>query len=258
MVRVAVTGAAGRVGRETLAALRETDHDVRPVTHREHDDIDGVVADVTKFETINRALRDCDIVIHLAGNPDPEASWGAVLDANIDATQTVFEAAVENNLKRVVFASTNHVTHMHNVPAGGTWDDLKEDTKAIRIGDPVRPDSFYAVSKVLGESLGAYYADRHGIEVVDLRIGWYLSREELADRQDDPDPVAHYARATWLSQRDCQHLMSRAVEADLSERHVTVNACSRNTENYLSLVEAMRILGYRPRDDSSEALDRTT
>jgi L-arabinose 1-dehydrogenase [NAD(P)+] len=49
--------------------------------------------------------------------------------------------------------------------------------------------------------------------------------------------------------------MRRAVEADISERHVTVNACSPNTENYLSLVEMMRTLGYRPRDGSSEALD---
>jgi L-arabinose 1-dehydrogenase [NAD(P)+] len=90
------------------------------VTHQEHADIDEVVADVTEPESIMRALEGCDVVIHLAGNPDPDADWEDVRHVNIDGTQSVYEAAIANNLERVIFASTNHVTHMHNVPIGET------------------------------------------------------------------------------------------------------------------------------------------
>jgi L-arabinose 1-dehydrogenase [NAD(P)+] len=254
MAPIAVTGAAGRIGRETLAALGETDHRVRSITHRAHDDIDGRIVDVTDRGAMVDALDDCDVVIHLAGDADPEADWESVLSVNVDGTRTVYEAAVRTGCDRVVFASTNHVTHAQNLPPGGTWDDLVSDTDPIHIGDPIRTDSFYAVSKVAGEALGDYYAHRHGIEALDLRIGWYLTRDELAAKQSEPDSVAHYARATWLSPRDCRHAMQRAVEADLPDPHVTVNLTSRNAENYLSLVEAMRALDYRPRDDSSDAL----
>lgn len=254
MTTIAVTGAAGRIGRETLDALDGTDHGVRPITHRAHDAIDGRIADVTDLDAMVDALDGCDAVIHLAGNADPDANWGSVLSVNVDGTRTVYEAAVRTGCDRVVFASTNHVTHAHNLPPGGTWDDLVADTDPIRIGDPIRTDSFYAVSKVAGEALGDYYAHRHGIAALDLRIGWYLTRDELAAKQSEPDPVAHYARATWLSPLDCRHAMQRAVDAALPDRHVTVNLTSRNAENYLSLVEARRALDYHPRDDSSEVL----
>ena len=257
MARIAITGAAGRVGRETLAAFEDTEHEIQAITHRERQGIDSIVADVEEYETIERALRGCDVVIHLAGNPSPGADWERIFHVNIDGTRNVYEAAVTHGLERIIFASTNHVTHMHNVPQNGEWDELVSETKPIRIGDPIRPDSYYAVSKVTGEALGSYYADRHGIEVIDLRIGWYLTREELQERQDEPESIAHYARAIWLSPRDCRHAMRRAVEADLTDTHVTVNVCSRNAEGYLSLVETMRSLDYRPRDDSSEVLERT-
>jgi L-arabinose 1-dehydrogenase [NAD(P)+] len=255
MACIAVTGAAGRIGRETLAALSDTDHEVHPITHRERDGIESTICDVTDLAGLSDAIEGCDTVIHLAGNPDPGADWESVLSANIDGTRAVYESAVRAGCERVIFASTNHVTHAHNLPPGGTWDDLEPDSDPIRIGDPVRTDSFYAVSKVAGEALGDYYAHRHGIEALDLRIGWYLTRDELSAKQSEPDPVAHYARAIWLSPGDCRHGMRRAVDAALPEDHVTVNLTSANGENYLSLVEARRALDYHPRDDSYEALD---
>jgi L-arabinose 1-dehydrogenase [NAD(P)+] len=75
-------------------------------------------------------------------------------------------------------------------------------------------------------------------------------------KQDEADPVSHYARAMWLSPRDCRNAMRCAVEADIPEKHITVNVCSRNTESYLSLVETRRLLNYTPKDDSIETLRR--
>ncbi|PSP52202.1 NAD(P)-dependent oxidoreductase [Halobacteriales archaeon QH_3_68_24] len=250
MARIAVTGAAGSVGREALRGL--VDHDVTALTHREHDDIDGEVVEVTDPDSIGPALSGHDVVVHLAGNPSPEAEWDSVLQVNIDGTCNVYEAALEHDLDRVVFASTNHVSQMHGIGDRTRPETMAADAPTVRPEDPTRPDSYYAVSKVSGEALGSYYADRHGLEVVDLRIGWLLTAEELRDRQDEDDPeFARYARAMWLSPRDCQDVVEKAATADLPENPLTVNAVSRNSERYLSITETMRGLGYEPRDDSA-------
>jgi L-arabinose 1-dehydrogenase [NAD(P)+] len=253
MARIAVTGAAGSVGRETLKGL--SDHDVTPLTHREHDDIDGQVVEIVEPESIVGALEGHDAVIHLAGNPSPEASWESVFHTNIDGTYNVYEAALKHDLDRVVFASTNHVTQMYNIDDPARPETMTADPEAVRPEEPTRPDSYYAVSKVSGEALGSYYVDRHGLEVVNLRIGWLLTDGELRDRQDDEESVARYARAMWLSPRDCRDVMAKSVTADLPENPLTVNAVSRNSERYLSITETMRGLGYEPRDDSSEVCE---
>jgi L-arabinose 1-dehydrogenase [NAD(P)+] len=132
---------------------------------------------------------------------------------------------------------------------------MTADPGTVRPDEPTRPDSYYAVSKVSGEALGSYYVDRHGLEVVNLRIGWLLAEDELRDLQDEDESVARYARAMWLSPRDCRDVMERSVTADLPENPLTVNAISRNQERYLSITETMRGLGYEPRDDSSEVIE---
>ena len=256
MARIAVTGAAGSVGRVTLEAFTESDHEVTPITHRERD-LDGVDLDVEDREAVRSALADHDVVVHLAGAPSPDADWDSVLDANIDGTYSVYEAARENDLDRVVFASTNHTQQMYNAANPARPESVVDSPEAVYPEDPPRPDSFYAVSKVAGEALGSYYADRHGLEVVDARIGWLLTAGELREKQESEDPaLAKYARAMWLSPRDWRAFVRRAVEADLPRNPLTVTATSANAEHYLSLTTARRGLEYRPRDDSAEVVDR--
>jgi L-arabinose 1-dehydrogenase [NAD(P)+] len=110
------------------------------------------------------------------------------------------------------------------------------------------------VSKAFGETLGTYYADRHDIEVVNLRIGW-LDSETLRRTIVEDKDNARYARAMYLSERDCRDALVKSVEADIPRNPLTVNILSRNQERYLTLTEAMRGLGYEPRDDSSEVFD---
>ena len=175
-------------------------------------------------------------------------------------TKHVFDAAVENEVGRVVFASSNH--------AVGTYNALDvDDPEAMSAGpartvdpdDPPRPDSFYGVSKVACEAVGNYYADRHDVEVVNVRIGWYMTKEALRERAGEPnggadDGKARFARAMWLSPHDCRDVLLKAATTDLPESPVTVNAVSRNDERFLSITETMRTLGYEPRDDAAEVL----
>ncbi len=254
MTRIAVTGAGGTVGRESLVALE--DYDVTPITHSEHDDIDSEVCDVRDADALSEILAGHDVVVHLAANPSPDADWRSTVDVNIEGTRNVFEAAREHDIDRVVFASSNHAVGMYNADDPAETETIVTgDAHPVYPDDPPRPDSYYGVSKVTGEALGTYYADRYGIEVVNLRIGWLLSKADLRATQSGSPEHARFARAMWLSPRDCRNAIRAAVIADLSERTVTAHATSRNDDRFLSLLQTERALGYRPRDNASETLD---
>lgn len=252
MSRIAVTGAAGNVGEVALEAL--ADHDVTPITHREHDGLDSVTLDVTDPDALTDAVADHDVVVHLAANADPRDSWNAVRDVNVQGTYNVFEAARRTGVSRVVFASTNHVTHMYNAEDPTDSETLVDDARAVTTDEPVRPDTFYAVTKVTGEAFGSYYADRHDVEVVNLRIGWLLTRDALRERATREASHARYAMGMWLSPEDCGRSIQRGVEASLSENPLTVNVVSNNRDRYLSLTTARCELGYHPQDDSADVV----
>lgn len=256
MSRFVVTGANGNVGAQALEALDAGGHEVTPVTHHEDEDVDSVVHDVTDPTGLAETFAGHDAVVHLAANPSPEAEWDEIAGPNVDGTYNVYEAAREAGVDRVVFASSNHAVQMYNVADPDDVESMTTDpARPVTADDPPRPDSYYGVSKVAGEAMGTLYADRYGVDCVNLRIGWLLDEDELRETQDGPDSHARFARAMWLSPRDCRAAIRAAATAPLPEPAVTAHAVSANDERYLSLTGAMQALGYRPRDNSAAALD---
>ena len=157
----------------------------------------------------------------------------------------------------MVFASSNHTIGMYNIadPSDRGTATL-EDVTVVDPDDPPKPDGYYGISKITGEALGSFYADRHGIEVINMRIGWLLDRDELRAKQDSPER-GRFARALWLSPRDCREVMRCSVDADLPANPVTVNAISRNYDRYIALAPTIRALDFQPKDDSAEVVEGT-
>lgn len=256
MVRIGLTGAAGNVGWELLNAF-DDEHDVVPFTHSEHEDIDGETLDVTNPNEVCEKLDNVDTVIHLAGASSPDADWDTVVQLNVQGTKNVLDAAIENGIDRVVLASSNHAVGTYNAADPADPESMTlDDARTVDPDDPTRPDSFYGVSKVACEGLTKYYADVHGLEVVNVRIGWYMSEDDLRDntREDVEAGTARFARSTWLSPRDCRDIHQKAATVDLPETPLTVNAVSRNDERFYSITETMRTIGYKPRDNAAETL----
>ena len=255
MARIALTGAGGNVGREILGAFG--DSEVVPFTHSEHEDIDSELLDVTDPGAVADALDDFDTVVHLAGASSPSADWDTVVDVNVHGTKHVLDAAVENGVDRVVFASSNHAVGMYNAADPADPESMVLDhARTVGADAPPRPDTYYGVSKAACEGLTNFYADRHGLEVVNLRIGWYMSEDDLRKQTGDGvEPEKdRFARAMWLSPRDCRDVHRKAATADLPENPVTLFAVSRNDERAYTLTETMRTIGYEPRDNAAETL----
>jgi len=256
MTNIAITGASGSVGREAITAFENRDVELTLFSHSESEDLETTPIDVADRETVRSELAGQDVVIHLAANPDPHAAWDGVSGPNIEGVYNVFEAAVFHDIERVVFSSSNHAVNMGNVVSPTRPETTVDHPEVIRPDDPPDPDTYYGVTKVFGEAMGSYYANRHGIDVVSLRIGWLLTpdglREEVDDRDDDGE---RFARAMWLSPDDCKRLIDAAATTPLESTPVVAHGISNNADRFLSLSETMLELGYRPEDDAAAVLD---
>jgi len=240
---VLLTGASGRVGQAILGGIAD-DYEWRLLDREPPADDDGydyVVADVTDEDAVRDAMEGVGAVVHLAGDPRPEAPWDSVLRNNIDGTQVVFEAAVDAGVEKVAFASSNHAV-------GHYETERKPDL--YRVGDDFRldgtelprPSNLYGVSKAAGEVLGRYYHDEHDLSVVCVRIGNLTKGHPPIDYER--------GQAMWLSYRDCAHLFDRCLQADYD--YEIVYGISDNDRKYYSLERAKEVLGYDPQDNSAE------
>jgi len=253
-MRVAITGAAGKVGRVVSEGLPS--HQITLFTHSEHEDIDSELLDGTSRDAFTDAMAGVDALVHLAWISGDLEEWTAAQEENIRMVRNALEAALENDLDRVVIASSSHAVGMYNRDDPSEFEStVEEPTAVIDTETPPRPDSTYGVAKVTTEALCSYYADRYGLDVVVLRIGWLMSRAELLDRRSDSEERVRFARAMWLSPRDCRALFTASLEQPLSESPVIGHGISRNAERYLTLTETMQQLGYRPRDDAATELE---
>jgi NAD+ dependent glucose-6-phosphate dehydrogenase len=240
---VLLTGAGGYVGGAILEGIGD-EYDWRLLFHNppaEEPDHEYMIGEITEEADAREACEGVGAVIHLAGDPRPDAPWDSVLQNNIHGTKVMFEAAREAGIETFVYASSNHAV-------GHYETDRKPDL--YRTGDEFRldgtelprPGNFYGVSKAAGELVGRYYHDEHDMSVCCVRIG----------NLTEGHPPKDYERgqAMWLSYRDCAHLHQCALEADYDFE--IVYGISDNDRKYYSLERAKEALGYEPRDNSAE------
>src|SRR5207248_2071862 len=79
-LRVVITGAAGLIGR-TVAPTLARRWDLQQTDLREGDGISAL--DVTDLARCRQVFDGADAVVHLAGVPDPDASWERLLPSNV-------------------------------------------------------------------------------------------------------------------------------------------------------------------------------
>ena len=71
-----------------------------------------IVWDLSSSAAASTYLAGCRVVIHLAALPKPWESWERIYENNLKIDNVLFAAAAEApSVKRVVYASTNHVQH---------------------------------------------------------------------------------------------------------------------------------------------------
>ena len=232
--RLLLTGAAGEIGTVLRPALREATlrlrlHDIRSVPELTPQEV-AVGGDIADPAIARAAMEGVDCVVHLAGIPrETGGTPEEILHANVIGAHSVFEAARRAGVKRIVFASSNHVIGFH--PAD----------RAIGTQEPPRPSGLYGASKVWGEALGRLYADKHGIEVACLRIGAFRAK-----------PGNARELGGWISHRDMAALARCCVDAP-SFHFLVLYGVSANTRAKWGGDEAARAhVGFAPQDNAED------
>jgi uronate dehydrogenase len=231
MTRVLITGAAGHVGKVLRQGLRGRYtllrlSDIAPLGAAGPGE-EVVQADVQDFAATKASLAGIDCVVHLGAIPI-EDSWEKILPVNIAGTYNLFEAARQQGVKRVIFASSNHAIGFY-----------RRNERIDHTAQP-RPDSRYGLSKAFGEALGHLYADKHDMSVISLRIGTCKER---------PTETRHLS--TWLSHRDTIQLVQRCIDA-LKVHCLVVYGVSANPRSWWDNTAAAQQLGYVPQDSAEE------
>jgi uronate dehydrogenase len=226
--RLLLTGAAGGLGQVLRPRLRRLCRVLRVsdiasmAAAGEGEEV--VVAPLQDGAAVHALVAGVEAIVHLGG-VSVEGPFEPILQANIVGAWNLYEAARKHGTKRVVFASSNHVTGFY-----------RQD-EAITPGDPMRPDGHYGLSKAFGENLSRFYFDRYGIETVCLRIG-----------SSFPEPKDRRMLATWLSYDDLERLVVASLTAPVVG-HSVVYGMSDNTTSWWDNTSAAHI-GYRPKDSS--------
>jgi uronate dehydrogenase len=230
--KLLLTGAAGTLGRVLAPALAAA---VPRLVRSDLPDAlaavpgpDAVPCDLADAAGLLRLLEGVEAVVHLGGF-SVEGPFQTVLPANIVGLVNLYEAARLNGTRRIVFASSNHVT--------GCYEQGRDTDPT----EPPRPDGFYGVSKLFGEGLASMYHDRFGIQTVCLRIG--TATVEPPDRR---------GLSTWLSHRDLVRLVMASLSAP-DVGFVVAYGVSANARSWWDTPgnrAAWARLGFQPLDDA--------
>jgi dTDP-L-rhamnose 4-epimerase len=204
-MKVLIAGGAGFIGQRTALLLLTQGHQVSildnlaPPAHGGPPSlpagIDLVQGDIRKREDWVKALKDSEVVLHLADHHDYLPSFSKLFHVNAVGTALLFELLVEGNtaVRRVILASTMAVygEGKYRCPQDGDVYPGPRKVEALQkgiwdcpcpiCGGPatpmttdekvVRPVSAYGLSKLAQEDLVRLLGDRHRIAWVILRYG---------------------------------------------------------------------------------------
>ena len=224
MARIAVTGGSGKAGRAVVRDLLEHGHQVLnidQVPSAESATPDSPApflrADLTDFGQTLEAISGAEVlpgieaVVHLAAIPSPvHATPDTVFRVNVTSTHTVFAAAAHLRLERVVWASSETTL--------GLPFDRPPDYAPVDEQHELRPETSYALSKVLGEEMARQFHRWTGIPFLGLRFSNIMERadyQRFPSFWDDPE-LRKWNLWGYVDSSHVAQAVRLALEADVA------------------------------------------
>jgi UDP-N-acetylglucosamine 4-epimerase len=186
-MQILVSGGAGFIGSNMCDALLALHHKVICLDNfltgkksnlseaLNHPNFSLIEGDIRDMQTCELAVKDCDLVLHLAALGSVPRSINDPIttnDININGFLNMLTATKNAGIKRFIFASSS-----------STYGDSATLPKIEhQIGRPLSP---YAVTKYVGELYADVFAKNYGIEYIGLRYFNVFGRRQ--------DPQGAYA-----------------------------------------------------------------
>ncbi|MBI4692192.1 MAG: SDR family oxidoreductase [Candidatus Terrybacteria bacterium] len=166
---ILITGGAGFIGSNLIKELLGRGYQVCVIDNLSTGNIKNIEpflnkiefieGDLIDLETVKNAVKGVDYILHQAAIPSVAHSIKNPLDShnsNLNATLNVLLAAKENNVKKVIYASSSSIY-------GGSPELPKEENF------PPNPLSFYALTKYAGEKYCQLFSKLCGLPTISLR-----------------------------------------------------------------------------------------
>lgn len=286
-MRVLLTGALGKVGRSSSAALLAAGHEVtgvdvarptfdRPLRGEAH----YQQAELTDAGDVFALVRGYDAVVHAAAIPEPTHNPPhTVFHNNLMSTFNLIEAAVRWQVPRFVHVSSETVPGFFFPERPDLPDYVPVDEQ-----HPVRPQDPYALSKHFGEQLMDAAVRRSEIRCISIRPSWVQTPDNY-ERNLGPlvrNPTETTAGLwAYIDVEDLADAIVQAVQSELPGHEVFYIASPDNAggrdlaaavrEHYgdqiqirelprpdassISCAKAERLLNYRPSRSWRDHLD---
>lgn len=230
---ILVTGSTGNLGEKAVDALRALDGvRVSRIGRNARGLPDVIQADLEVYDQSWVChFTGVKVVLHLAADPKPVATWASIQTLNIDLCMNVLRAAEEADVERFVFASSNWIL------GGYRFSDER-----LSATTPPLPMNPYGASKLFMERMGLAQSRRTGMAFLSLRIGYCQPGDNI--------PGSHMAfgrwgQEMWLSNEDWAQAVQKACLAPF-EGAAIINIMSDNAGMRWDLEGARSAIGYEP------------
>ena len=173
-MKILVTGATGKVGSRLVSRMLAKGYDIR-ILVRDPAKASGladkgasvVTGDLNNADTLPAAVKDIDVVIHIAAFFRSFTDNEGIIKTNHSGTVALANAAIAAGVKRFIFTSTGNV-----YPTGNRRPSKEDDV--LDINDP----RAYSSSKIAAENeLLSLYKSK-GLDVRILRLAFVYGEKD--------------------------------------------------------------------------------
>lgn len=241
MKRILITGAAGKIGqhitntlmKKTSYQLRLADINLFPLEKFKKSGNEIIYLNVSNLEECQEVCKNTDILIHLAGDPSPNADfYTTLLETNIKGSYNIFKAASDNAISKVIVASSAQTVEGYPL-------DFQ-----VTESSPVRPKNMYGVSKCFVEALASYFAYEKQLQSVAIRIGAY------DDYKPEGEQLSARDMSAYISPEDFSDLLLKIILAENLPPFSILHGVSDNRFKRLNIEETKRLVEYKPNSDA--------
>jgi farnesol dehydrogenase len=230
-MRVFITGGTGFIGSRLTEKLISQNHDVTLLARNPsaaafngNDKVTMIKGDLFNNAVLLEGMKDCDWVFHMAAYAKPSYKDPSIVTGiNVDGTVNVFEAALESNVKKVVFTST-----------GGTMS-YSHDGKSV--DESTNPDpelqTLYEKTKAEAEKIALDFSKK-GLAIVTVNPTRVYGPGKLTESNSMTKIIRLYISGLWrIIPGDGKSIGNYVFIDDVVEGHILAARYGKSGERYI-------------------------